>query len=149
MGRESKFSIIVDVELGKDTVIYDHVNLYKCKIGNRTKIDSFVYIEEGVIIGDDCKIRPFVFIPTGVKIGNRVFIGPNVSFTNDKYPRMRTDWDLLETVVEDKVSIGAGATILPGIVLGEGAMIGAGSVVAKDVKPGTLVVGNPAKEVKQ
>lgn len=149
MVRESKHSVIVDVEIGEDAVIYDHVNLYKCKIGNRTKIDSFVYIEEGVTIGDDCKIRPFVFIPTGVTIGDRVFIGPNVSFTNDKYPRMRTDWELLETVIEDKVSIGAGATILPGVTLGEGAMIGAGSVVTKDVKPGSLVIGNPAKEVQQ
>ncbi|MHA1200322.1 MAG: acyltransferase [Candidatus Heimdallarchaeaceae archaeon] len=148
MVHDSKFSVIKDVEIGEDSVIYDHVNLYKCTIGKRTKIDSFVYIEEGVIIGDDCKIRPFTFIPTGVTIGNRVFVGPNVTFTNDKFPRIRTDWELLETIVEDGVSIGAGATILPGIRIGSEAMIGAGSVVTKDVKPGSKIAGNPAIELQ-
>ena len=123
------------------------MNLYKCKIGRNCKIDAFVYIEEGVKIGDECKIRPFVFIPTGVKIGNRVFIGPNVTFTNDKYPKVKGEWELRETIVEDDVSIGAGAVILPGVRIGKGAMIGAGAVVTKDVPEGSVVVGNPAREL--
>lgn len=147
MKREQKYGVIVDAEIGEGTVIHDQVNLYKCKIGKNCKIDSFVYIEEGVEIGDECKIRPFTFIPTGVKIGNQVFISPNVTFTNDKYPKVSGEWELKETVVEDKVSIGAGAVILPGIRIGRDAMIGAGAVVTKDVHPNTIIAGNPAKEL--
>jgi len=149
MKRKQKYSVIVDAEIGEGTIIHDHVNLYKCKIGKNCKIDAFVYIEEGVEIGDECKIRPFVFIPTGVKIGNRVFIGPGVIFTNDKYPKVKGKWELKETVVEDEVSIGAGATILPGIRIGRGAMIGAGAVVTKDVPEKSVVVGNPARLLKR
>ena len=145
MMKKQRYSVIVDVEIGEGTIIHDHVNLYKCKIGRNCKIDAFVYIEEGVEIGDECKIRPFVFIPTGVKIGNRVFIGPNVTFTNDKYPKVRGEWELRETIVEDDVSIGAGAVILPGVRIGRGAMIGAGAVITKDVPEGSVVVGNPAR----
>ena len=145
MMKKQRYSVIVDVEIGEGTIIHDHVNLYKCKIGRNCKIDAFVYIEEGVEIGDECKIRPFVFIPTGVKIGNRVFIGPNVTFTNDKYPKVRGEWELRETIVEDDVSIGAGAVILPGVRIGKGAMIGAGAVITKDVPEGSVVVGNPAR----
>lgn len=148
MERKQKYSVIVDAEIGEGTIVYDQVNLYKCKIGKDCKIDAFVYIEEGVEIGDGCKIRPFVFIPTGVKIGNRVFIGPNVTFTNDKYPKVKGEWELKETIIEDGVSIGAGAVILPGVKIGKGAMIGAGAVVTKNIEPNTVVVGNPAKEVK-
>ena len=148
MERKQRYSVIVDCELGDGTVIYDQVNLYKCKIGKNCKIDAFVYIEEGVEIGDECKIRPFVFIPTGVKIGNRVFIGPGVIFTNDKYPRVKGGWELKETIVEDDVSIGAGAVILPGVKIGKGAMIGAGAVVTEDVPPNAVVVGNPARMIK-
>jgi acetyltransferase-like isoleucine patch superfamily enzyme len=147
MERKQKYSVIVDVEIGEGTIIYDHVNLYKCKIGKNCKIDAFVYIEEGVEIGDECKIRPFVFIPTGVKIGNRVFIGPGVIFTNDKYPKVKGEWKLMETIVEDDVSIGAGAVILPGVRIGRGALVGAGAVVTKDVKANAIVVGNPAREI--
>jgi acetyltransferase-like isoleucine patch superfamily enzyme len=147
MERKQKYSVIVDVEIGEGTIIYDHVNLYKCKIGKNCKIDAFVYIEEGVEIGDECKIRPFVFIPTGVKIGNRVFIGPGVIFTNDKYPKVKGEWKLMETIVEDDVSIGAGAVILPGIRIGRGALVGAGAVVTKDVRANAIVVGNPAREI--
>ncbi len=139
-----KHSVIREVEIGEGTRIYDQVNLYKCKIGRNCKIDSFVYIEGGVEIGDNCKIRPHVFIPTGVTIGRNVFIGPNVTFTNDKHPKASGEWELLKTVVEDNVSIGAGAVILPGIRIGKGAMIGAGAVVTKDVPPGATVKGNPA-----
>ena len=145
MTKKQRYSVIVDVKIGEGTIIHDHVNLYKCKIGRNCKIDAFVYIEEGVEIGDECKIRPFVFIPTGVKIGNRVFIGPNVTFTNDKYPKVKGEWELKETIVENDVSIGAGAVILPGVRIGKGAMIGAGAVITKDVPEGSVVVGNPAR----
>lgn len=146
--RKRKYSVIVDCEIGEGTVIYDQVNLYRCKIGKNCKIDAFVYIEGGVEIGDECKIRPFVFIPTGVKIGNRVFIGPGTIFTNDKYPRVKGEWELKETIVEDDVSIGACVVILPGVRIGKGALIGAGAVVTKDVPSNAVVVGNPARVIK-
>jgi acetyltransferase-like isoleucine patch superfamily enzyme len=141
MQRTHEHSYIHKCQIGSGTVIYDQVNLYKCVIGQNCKIDSFVYIEEGVSIGNNCKIRPFVFIPTGVMIGDNVFIGPNVSFTNDKHPKIGKDWTLLRTTVEDGVSIGAGAVILPGITIGKDSIIGAGSVVTKSVKAGSVVVG--------
>jgi acetyltransferase-like isoleucine patch superfamily enzyme len=137
------YSIIKDIEVGQGSLIYDQVNLYKCKIGKNTKIDSYVYIEEDVIIGDNCKIRPFTFIPTGVLIEDDVFIGPNVTFTNDKYPRSRGEWKQLSTIVKKGASIGAHSVILPGITIGENAMIGAGSVVTKDIKKDSVVYGNP------
>ena len=145
--REQKYSVIVDAEIGEGATIYDQVNLYKCKIGEGTKIDAFVYIEEGVEIGKSCKIRPFVFIPSGVKIGNNVFIGPGVIFTNDKYPKASGDWELRELMVEDDVSIGAGAVVLPGVRIGRGAMVGAGAVVTKDVPGNAVVAGNPANVI--
>lgn len=140
-----KFSVIEKVKAGKGTVIRDHVNLYKCKIGSSCKIESFVYIEQDVVIGNGCKIKPHVFIPTGVKIGNNVMIGPGVTFTNDKYPTVSDDWKLYRTVVEDDVSIGAGTVLVPGVRIGKGAMIGAGSVVTKNVPAGSLAYGNPAR----
>jgi len=145
LNREKKFAVIKDIKVGDNSIIYDQVNLYKCKIGKNTKIDAFVYIEEDVVIGDNCKIRPFVFIPTGVEIGDRVFIGPGVIFTNDKYPKSQGEWKLLKTKVEDDVSIGAGAVILPGIVIGKGSLIGAGAVVTKDVPANSVVMGIPSR----
>ena len=145
MARIPKFSVLIDVEIGEGTIVHDQVNLYKCKIGKECKIDSFVYIEEGVVIGDRCKIRPFVFIPTGVVIEDEVFIGPNVTFTNDKYPKVSSEWQLLETRVKKGASIGANSTILPGVTIGTNALIGAGSVVASDVPSFGTVAGNPAR----
>jgi len=145
MHSPSKYSITKEVEVGEGTKIYDHVNLYKCKIGRNCKIEPYVYIEGGVVIGDNCKIKPFVFIPTGVTIEDDVFIGPNVTFTNDKYPKAHGEWKLLETRVKRGASIGANSVILPGITIGENALIGAGSVVTKDVPDHALVTGNPGR----
>ena len=146
--KSSIYSLIRSVETGEGTRIFDQVNLYKCKVGKNSKIDSFVYIEEGVIIGDNCKIRPFVFIPTGVTIEDNVFIGPNVTFTNDKYPRSQGEWKLLPTTVKKGASIGANTVIIPGVTIGENAVVGAGSVVTKDVQPNNIVAGNPAQVIR-
>ena len=145
MRSEPKFSKIVDAEIGEGTIVRDHVNLYKCKIGKNCKIESFVYIEEGVTIGNDCKIKPHVYIPTGVIIEDQVFLGPHVVFTNDKYPRAREDWKLMNTVIERGASIGANSVILPGVKIGKNAMIGAGSVITNDVPDAATVCGNPAR----
>lgn len=147
-GSGSAHSVIVDCKIGRGTVVRDQVNLFRCKIGEDCKIESFVYIEEGVTIGSRCKIKPNVFIPTGVTIEDDVFIGPNVSFTNDKHPRARGPWVLSKTIVKSKASIGAGAVILPGVTIGRGAVVGAGAVVTRDVGEGEVVIGNPAKRLK-
>ena len=144
----SKFSIIKDAEIGEGTRIHDQVNIYKCKIGKNCKIDAYVYIEEGVEIGDNCKIRPFVFIPTGVIIEDNVFIGPNVTFTNDKYPRVRGRWRLLPIRVKRGASIGANSIIIAGVTIGENALVGAGSIVTKDVPSNAVVAGNPARIIR-
>jgi UDP-2-acetamido-3-amino-2,3-dideoxy-glucuronate N-acetyltransferase len=143
----AKYSVIKKTRVGRDARIYDQVNLYGCKIGRNTKIDSFVYIEEGVTIGDDCKIRPFVFIPTGVVIEDHVFIAPNVTFTNDKHPRAHGEWKRLDTKVKRFASIGAGSTITPGVQIGENALIGAGSVVTRNIPDNAIAVGIPARVV--
>jgi UDP-2-acetamido-3-amino-2,3-dideoxy-glucuronate N-acetyltransferase len=125
--ESSKFSIIKDAEIGEGTRIHDQVNIYKCKIG------------------DNCKIRPFVFIPTGVIIEDNVFIGPNVTFTNDKYPRVRGEWKLLPIRVKRGASIGANSIIIAGVTIGENALVGAGSIVTKNVPSNAVVAGNPAR----
>ncbi|MEM3765634.1 MAG: acyltransferase [Candidatus Bathyarchaeia archaeon] len=146
--RASRFSIIENVKIDDGTTVYDQVNLYKCKIGKNCKIDAFVYIEEDVTIGNNCKIRPFVFIPSGVTIEDDVFIGPGVVFTNDKYPKACGEWKLLPIKVKEGASIGAGATILPGVTIGKNAIVGAGSVVTKDVPDNAIAAGNPARVLR-
>ena len=145
--KEPKYSVIEQADIGEGTVVHDHVNLYKCKIGRNCKIDAYVYIEEGVTIGDNCKVRPFVFIPTGVTVEDDVFIGPGVCFTNDKYPKARGEWKVVQTTVKKGASVGANSTILAGVTIGEEALVGAGSVVTKNVPDKAVVAGNPATKV--
>lgn len=143
-----KFSVLKNLAVGSNTRIYDQVNLYKCKIGKDSKVDAFVYIEEGVVIGDRVKIRAFTFIPTGVVIEDDVFIGPHVTFTNDKYPRINREWKLLKTTIKKGSSIGAGSVILP-VRIGKNSLIGAGSVVTKDIPDNVLALGNPARIIRR
>ena len=149
MRKRPKYSILKNSRIAESSRVYDQVNLYGCTIGKNTKIDAFVYMEEGVTIGDNCKIRPFVFIPTGVTIEDNVFIGPSVTFTNDKYPKAHGEWKLLETRVKKFASIGARSVINPGITIGENALIGAGSVVTRDVPDNAVAFGNPARVVNR
>ena len=144
------------VHLGRGVTIVhkELVNLYGCSIGAHSKIAAFVEIQTQVTIGRNCKIESFVFIPEGVVIEDNVFVGPGVIFTNDTYPRAtkpdgtlkkKTDWRLTPTRVGKGASIGAGAVILPGVIIGNRAMVGAGAVVTHDVPDNTTVVGNPAR----
>lgn len=144
-------SIKEDVIIGEGTKVWhpELSNIYGCKIGNNCNIGALVEIRANVIIGNGCKIQAFAFLPEGINIGNDIFIGPNVTFTNDKYPKTVGDWKSLKTVVEDSASIGAGAVILPGIHIGKNVLIGAGSVVTKDVPEGEIWAGNPAKRMKK
>ncbi|NND35425.1 MAG: N-acetyltransferase [Saprospiraceae bacterium] len=148
---------INNVEVGEGVKIYDFVNLYGCKIDDGSKVGTFVEIQKGASIGKNCKISSHTFICEGVTIGNGVFIGHNVSFINDKYPhavnpdgslQTEEDWKVEFTEIGDQVSIGTSSTILSDIKIGKGAMVGAGSVVTKDVPPYALVAGNPAKIIR-
>lgn len=149
---------INNVKLGKDVRIFDFVNLYGCSIDDGTKVGTFVEIQKGATIGKNCKISSHTFICEGVHIGDGVFVGHNVTFINDKYPRavnpdgsMQTeaDWKLIETFVKDKVSIGSSSTIMGGVTIGENSIIGAGAVVTKDVPANVVVAGVPAKIIKK
>lgn len=146
-----------NVTLGKDVKIYDFVNAYGCTIDDGTKVGTFVEIQRGAAIGKNCKISSHTFICEGVTIEDNVFIGHNVTFINDRFPRatnpdgsMQTDadWTLEKTLIKKGASVGSSVTILCGVTIGEGAIIGAGSVVTKSVAPGTIVAGNPAKFIK-
>jgi acetyltransferase-like isoleucine patch superfamily enzyme len=150
--------IAADVRLGTRVTIYqpDLVNLYGCEIGDQSKIGAFVKIRGQVKIGRKVKIQAFVFIPEGVPIEDEVFIGPHVCFTNDIYPRAAKtdgslmqagDWEIVSTLVRQGASIGANATILCGITIGEYALIGAGAVVTRDVPPYAIVAGVPARMI--
>ncbi len=148
--------IINNVEMGKNVMIFNFVNLYGCKIGDNTKVGSFVEIQKNATIGKNCKISSHTFICEGVHIEDNVFIGHNVTFINDKYPRSTTngklqteaDWKVVETFVKEGASIGSSATILCGVTIGENAIVGAGAVVTKDVPPGSIVAGVPAHVLK-
>lgn len=146
-----------NVKVGEGVRIFDFVNAYDCTIGSGSKVGAFVEIQRGAVIGRNCKISSHTFICEGVRIGDGVFVGHNVSFINDIYPKainsdgsiqQDQDWKVVETIIEDGVSIGTSVTILGGITIGKGAMIGAGSVVTKDVPPMTIVAGNPARIIR-
>lgn len=136
------------MKIPKTTKVWKYTNLYGCKIGENCVIGSYVEIGKDVEIGNNCKIEAGAFLCTGVIIEDNVFIGPKVCFTNDKYPKVNGDWELKKTIVKKGAVIGANSTILCGIKIGSYSFIGAGSVVTKDVKNNTVVMGNPAKELK-
>jgi UDP-2-acetamido-3-amino-2,3-dideoxy-glucuronate N-acetyltransferase len=146
-----------DVKLGRGVKIYDFVNLYGCEIGDETKIGTFVEVQKGAKIGRRVKVSSHTFICEGVTIEDEAFIGHGVTFTNDLYPRATSasgalqtdaDWKVVPTIVRRGASIGSGSTILCGIEIGEGAIVGAGSVVTKDVPAGMIVAGNPARVLR-
>ena len=151
-------SIAADVKLGRDVTIYDFVNLYGCEIGDETRIGAFVEIQRGAKIGRRVKISSHTFICEGVEIEDHVFVGHNVTFINDKYPRATradgelqtgADWRVVPTIVRRGASIGSGSTILCGLEIGADAIVGAGSVVTRDVPPGVVVAGNPARVLRR
>ncbi len=152
-GTDSIRLIAPDVVLGQDVIIHGFVNLYGCRIGDNTKIGTFVEIQRGAVIGSRCKISSHTFICEGVHIEDECFIGHNVTFINDIYPRATNaqgeikvdeDWVCVPTFVRRGASIGSSATLLCGITIGEGAIVGAAAVVTHDVPPGAIVAGNPA-----
>jgi len=149
--------IAPNVTLGRDVRIYAFVNLYGCEIGDESKIGAFVEIQKGAKIGRRVKVSSHTFICEGVTIEDHVFIGHGVMFINDKYPRAtnelgelqtEADWKCVSTLVKRGASIGSNATILCGVTIGEEAIVGAGSVVTRDVPPRTIVAGNPARVVQ-
>jgi len=158
MTAETDRKISADVKLGRDVRIYAFTNLYGCTLGDDVKVGTFVEIQKGVQIGNRCKISSHSFLCEGVTLEEEVFIGHGVMFTNDMFPRAANangslqtdaDWHCLPTRVKKGASIGSGATILCGITIGERAVIGAGSVVTKDVPPDTVVAGNPARVLRK
>ncbi len=147
-----------DVILGENVTISEFTNLYGCTIGDGTKVGAFVEIQKGASIGKNCKISSHSFVCEGVTIQDNVFVGHNVTFINDKYPRAtradgglqtEEDWDVVPTLVEKGASIGSSATILCGVTIGAGAMVGAGSVVTRDIPAWEVWVGNPARFLKK
>ena len=150
-------SIAPDVKLGANVKLSKFINLYGCSIGDNTKIGACVEIQKNAQIGANCKISSHTFICEGVIIEDGAFIGHGVMFINDKYPRSanadgtlqtEADWKVVTTYIRKGASIGSNATILCGITIGEGAIVGAGSVVTKDVPPKTIVAGNPARKMR-
>jgi len=146
--------IAPDVKLGNGVKLAKFINLYGCEIGDDTKIGAFVEIQKNARVGQRCKISSHTFICEGVTLEEGVFVGHGVTFTNDRHPRAtnrqgelqtEADWVCIPTLVKRGASIGSGATVLCGITIGENAMIGAGSVVTRDVPAGTIVAGNPAR----
>jgi len=150
--------IAPDVTLGEGVTIHAFVNLYGCTIGNNTKIGAFVEIQKGTDIGKNCKVSSHTFICEGVTIKDNVFIGHNVTFINDKYPKATSaegtlqteeDWSVVPTLIKENASIGSSVTLLCGVTIGTGAVVGAGSVVTKNVPAGEIWAGNPARFMRK
>jgi acetyltransferase-like isoleucine patch superfamily enzyme len=150
--------IAPDVRLGENVKLSRFVNLYGCEVGDNTKVGAFVEIQKNATVGKNCKISSHTFVCEGVTIEDGVFIGHNVAFINDSYPRAATgegqlqteaDWKVEKTLVKAGASIGSGCTILSNVTIGENALVGAGSVVTKDVPPNTVVAGNPARVLRK
>jgi len=154
-----KYSSIADnVKLGNNVKLADFINLYGCSIDDDTRVGAFVEIQKNAHIGKNCKIQSHTFICEGVTLEDNVFVGHSVTFINDTYPRATNldgvlqngeDWQVAPTLVKKGASIGSGSTILGNVTIGENAIIGAGSVVTKDVPPDTIVAGNPAKSLRK
>ncbi len=156
--KDPTLRIAPDVTLGKEVKMFAFVNLYGCRIGDGSKIGTFVEIQKGASIGANCKISSHTFICEGVTIEDGVFVGHGVTFINDLYPRSVTesgalqteaDWKCVQTRVCKGASIGSGSTILGGVTIGENALVGAGSMVTHDVPPNTIVAGNPARILRK
>ncbi len=147
-----------DVKLGENVKIHAFVNLYGCAIGDNTKVGTFVEIQKGVKIGKNCKISSHSFICEGVIIQDNIFVGHNVTFVNDPFPKATStdgslqtdaDWSVVATVVETDASIGSGTTVLCGVTIGRGSMVGAGAVVTRNIPPNEIWVGNPAQFLRR
>jgi acetyltransferase-like isoleucine patch superfamily enzyme len=150
--------IAPDVKLGKNVRVHAFVNIYGCSIGDNTKIGAFVEIQKGVKIGKNCKISSHTFICEGVTIQDNVFIGHNVTFINDKYPKATNpegnlqtedDWSVVPTMIEESASVGSSVTIFCGVTIGAGALIGAGSLVTRHIPPYEIWAGSPAQFLKK
>ena len=155
---QSTLLVAPDVRLGRDVKLYAFVNLYGCQIGDDSRIGTFVEIQKGVCIGRRVKVSSHTFICEGVTIEDDCFIGHGVMFTNDKYPRAtgpagapqtEADWQVVPTLIQRGASIGSNATILCGVTVGAGAIVGAGAVVTRNVPPGAIVAGVPARRLRQ
>jgi UDP-2-acetamido-3-amino-2,3-dideoxy-glucuronate N-acetyltransferase len=152
--NDAPYRLISDVTFGERVVVRSFTNLYGCRIGDETQVGPFVEIQRGAVVGARCKIQSHTFICDGVQIGDRVFIGHGVMFVNDKFPKATNgrgdlagadEWTLLRVRVEDGATIGSGAVILGGVTIGADALVGAGAVVTRDVAPGEVVAGVPAR----
>jgi len=156
--NDAPYRLLRDVTFGDGVIVQSFVNLYGCSVGDGTRIGPFVEIQAGSEVGANCKIQSHAFICSGVRIGDEVFVGHGVLFVNDKLPRATdsrgslqtdADWELLETVVERRASLGSGSVILGGLTIGAGAIVGAGAVVTRDVAPGEVVAGVPARQLRR
>lgn len=156
--NDAPYRLIADVSFGENVVVRSFTNLYGCRIGDNTTIGPFVEVQRGATIGANCKIQSHTFVCDGVTIEDEVFVGHGVVFINDKFPRATTeagdlqteaDWTLLPTVVERGAALGSGAVILGGVRVGAGALVGAGAIVTRDVPPGAVVAGPPARVLAQ
>jgi UDP-2-acetamido-3-amino-2,3-dideoxy-glucuronate N-acetyltransferase len=152
--NDAPFRLISDVDFGENVTVGSFTNLYGCRIGANTRIGPFVEIQRGAVIGSACKIQSHSFICDGVELEDEVFVGHGTLFVNDKLPRATADtgepkteedWTLLRTVVERRASLGSGSVVLGGVRIGAGALVGAGAVVTRDVAPGEVVAGVPAR----